>query len=105
MKLNEDSGKIISNKESKKITDKHKESRKFVEENGETYIESYFLGKNKIVELLKNTAINDVLGVRINCGVDEDGEKTIVVEPVMKNKTEHATVLGSPPICPKICGT
>jgi uncharacterized protein with GYD domain len=102
-KLDEFSGKVVSSDEAKKINERHKENRKQIEKTGETFIESYFVGAETLKEMVSGTPIKSIMGLKINLGISESGEKTITLEAVSKDKTISQKSAINPPACPIYC--
>lgn len=102
-KLSENSGKIISQDEAKKIHERHTANKESIEKSVETYIQSFFFGVNILNELVKDTPVKDLLGVRINLGLDDKGDKTITLEPIKKDKKPVDKLAATDFPCPTAC--
>lgn len=102
-KLNENSGRVSTSENAKKVTDKHSTSRSQIEESGKEYIESFFIGANTLKEVVGKTPLKDIMGIRIKKGINEDNQETVVLEVVLKDGNALKEVIEDIPSCPKIC--
>ena len=102
-KLNENSGKIISQDEAKKIHERHTANKESIEKSGDTYIQSYFFGIEILKALVKDTPVEELLGLRVNLGLDDKGDKTVTLEPIKEDKEPVEYIAATDFPCPVAC--